>query len=405
MRVPADAGTAGPDSSAERAMPPRLLIVDDEPDLELLIRQRFRRQIRKNQLEFVFAHDGMEALAKLGDDPGIDLVVTDINMPKMDGLTLLSNLADVSTEARAIIVSAYGDMENIRTAMNRGALDFVTKPIDFQDLELTLDKTLGQVRQIKDSLQAIQDKNRIEEQLLIAREIQQNLNPLFLPEVAGFDLGAWTSPCDEIGGDHYDFISLSDSRVGLVVGDVSGHGVGAALLAATARAYLRALVARTDDVGATVTELNRLLDPDLDEDQFMTLIFGVLDAEQSAFQFASAGHDPPIHYHADTDTFEEYESGGFPLGVVEEAEYDVDSPVQMRAGDILAICTDGVWEASTATKGLFGKERVYDTIRARRDSDAADLAGQIAEAVNTFCGNAPPRDDMTVTILKCLPSD
>ena len=122
---------------------PRILVVDDEPDIEALISQIFRRAVRASQLELRFAADGQEALGRLRADPDIDMVLTDINMPRMDGLTLLSHLAEVNPLLKAVIVSAYGDMDNIRTAMNRGAFDFLTKPIDLADLQATVAKTLG----------------------------------------------------------------------------------------------------------------------------------------------------------------------------------------------------------------------------------------------------------------------
>jgi YesN/AraC family two-component response regulator len=128
-------------------MPAKILVVDDEPDLELLIRQKFRRQIRDKEFEFVFARNGVEALNTLQTDQAIDLVLTDINMPEMDGLTLLAKLDDLNPILRTVIISAYGDMANIRGAMNRGAYDFLTKPIDFQDLEITIHRTLHHVQQ------------------------------------------------------------------------------------------------------------------------------------------------------------------------------------------------------------------------------------------------------------------
>src|SRR6266581_4439785 len=137
-------------------MPHQILVVDDEPDLELLVRQRFRRQIREKELEFFFSRNGEEALAALAQQPAIDLVLSDINMPVMDGLTLLGKLNEASGVMKAVIVSAYGDMANIRTAMNRGALDFLMKPIDFQDLEITIQKTLAQVSQLKHSMRTQQ---------------------------------------------------------------------------------------------------------------------------------------------------------------------------------------------------------------------------------------------------------
>ena len=119
----------------------RILVVDDEPDLEALMSQRFRRQIRSGELNLLFAHDGEEALTILRNDPAVDIVLSDINMPRMDGLTLLKHMKAIEDRPRTVIVSAYGDMTNIRTAMNLGAFDFVTKPIQFDDLELTISKT------------------------------------------------------------------------------------------------------------------------------------------------------------------------------------------------------------------------------------------------------------------------
>ena len=125
-----------------RSTPFKILVVDDEPDLERLVLQQMRREIRRQQYEFVFAHNGIEALELLSQDQNIDLVVSDINMPKMDGLALLEEISEVNADVRSVIVSAYGDMKNIRTAMNRGAFDFVTKPIDFADLKVTIERTL-----------------------------------------------------------------------------------------------------------------------------------------------------------------------------------------------------------------------------------------------------------------------
>jgi adenylate cyclase len=132
-------------------MSARILVVDDEPDLEALVMQKFRQQIRNGAVNFLFAHDGLEALAALKANGGIDLVVTDINMPRMDGLALLQKLQESEENISTIIVSAYGDMGNIRTAMNRGAFDFVTKPIDFRDLETTIAKTIRHIEYLREA--------------------------------------------------------------------------------------------------------------------------------------------------------------------------------------------------------------------------------------------------------------
>jgi len=137
----------------------KILVADDEADLEILIRQKFRQKIREQQYEFVFAINGKEALEKIQQHPDIAVVLSDINMPEMDGLTLLSKLSDEAPLTKTVIVSAYGDMDNIRTAMNRGAFDFVTKPVNFDDLDLTVQKTIKHVDQLKQTLQAIKENN------------------------------------------------------------------------------------------------------------------------------------------------------------------------------------------------------------------------------------------------------
>jgi class 3 adenylate cyclase len=151
-----------------------ILVVDDEPDLEALMLQKFRRQIRDGAVAFVFAHDGIEALASIEQHPHVDLVVSDINMPRMDGLSLLAKLQEAEDKKSTIIVSAYGDMSNIRTAMNRGAFDFLTKPIDFGDLEMTIDKTIRHVEMMRETRR----------RQLEAERAHASLSRYFSPQIA-----------------------------------------------------------------------------------------------------------------------------------------------------------------------------------------------------------------------------
>lgn len=137
----------------------KILVADDEADLEVLIRQKFRQKIRDQQYEFVFAINGLEALKRLEEHPDVAIILSDINMPEMDGLTLLGKINEIAPLSRTVMVSAYGDMDNIRTAMNRGAFDFVTKPVNFEDLEATMEKTIRYVNQLKETLQAIKENN------------------------------------------------------------------------------------------------------------------------------------------------------------------------------------------------------------------------------------------------------
>lgn len=137
----------------------KILIADDETDLEILIRQKFRQKIREQKYEFVFAVNGNDALKKMQQHPDVSIVLSDINMPEMDGLTLLTKLSETNPLVKTVMVSAYGDMDNIRKAMNRGAFDFITKPVNFEDLELTMEKTIQHVNLIRETLKAIKENN------------------------------------------------------------------------------------------------------------------------------------------------------------------------------------------------------------------------------------------------------
>ena len=137
----------------------KILVVDDEADLEILVKQKFRKKIRENIYEFVFAQNGEEALERIKEHPDLEVILSDINMPVMDGLTLLTRLAEANPTLKAVMVSAYGDMQNIRSAMNKGAFDFVFKPVDFDDLDLTIQKTVVHVRQMQETIKAIKENN------------------------------------------------------------------------------------------------------------------------------------------------------------------------------------------------------------------------------------------------------
>src|SRR5258706_13029855 len=180
----------------------KILVVDDETDLEMLIKQKFRQKIREHQYEFVFAINGNDALEKLQQHSDIDVVLTDINMPEMDGLTLLTKLGEQNSLLKAVIVSAYGDMDNIRIAMNRGAFDFITKPVNFDDLDLTVQKTIKYVTQLRETMQAIKENNilrmYVDETVLNfmgSREFESSLmvNETVEATVAFIDICSFTS--------------------------------------------------------------------------------------------------------------------------------------------------------------------------------------------------------------------
>jgi class 3 adenylate cyclase/FixJ family two-component response regulator len=209
----------------------KILVADDEADLEVLIKQKFRRQIREAQYEFLFALNGLEALERLKEHPDIDMVLTDINMPEMDGLTLLQRIHELNPMLQSVIVSAYGDMDNIRTAMNRGAFDFITKPVNFEDLEITMKKTLEHVKILRETLKAIKENNILKMYVdgnvlnFMSREefgVSLTKNETVDATVAFIDICGFTSisetrPADEV-------VNLLNTIFDIIVSEILTHG-------------------------------------------------------------------------------------------------------------------------------------------------------------------------------------
>jgi class 3 adenylate cyclase/FixJ family two-component response regulator len=209
----------------------KILVVDDETDLEVLIKQKFRQKIREHKYEFLFAINGKHALEQLELNDDVDIVLSDINMPEMDGLTLLSKINEQKTLLKAVIVSAYGDMENIRTAMNRGAFDFVTKPVNFEDLELTMEKTLSHVHQMRETMKAIKENNilkmYVDETVLNfmgGREFESSLmvNETVVATVAFLDICSFTTISEKESPD--TVVTLLNKYFDVMVKEIIAQG-------------------------------------------------------------------------------------------------------------------------------------------------------------------------------------
>ena len=209
----------------------KILVVDDESDLEILIKQKFRQKIRDRKYEFVFAVNGKNALEKIQENSDVDIVLSDINMPVMDGLTLLTKLNEQNSLIKSVIVSAYGDMQNIRTAMNRGAFDFITKPVDFEDLELTMEKTIKQVNLMRQTMKAIKENNILKmyvDQTVLnfmgGREFESSLiqNETIEVSVAFIDICSFTSISENETPDKV--VKLLNSYFDVIVKEIIAQG-------------------------------------------------------------------------------------------------------------------------------------------------------------------------------------
>ncbi len=378
-----------------------ILVVDDEPDLERLVRQRMRRHIRSGRYGFEFAGNGIEALEKLAENRDIDIVLSDINMPKMDGLSLLQQIPKVDPDIRSVIVSAYGDMENIRTAMNRGAFDFVTKPIDFTDLEVTIERTLRHLDEWRAALASRDKLVALQNELDVANKIQQSILPDKFPHVDGCEVYGCMQAARNVGGDFFDVIRLDGGRLGLAVADVSDKGVPAALFMMSSRTLLKGAAVGVGDPARVLGEVNDLLNEANDAAMFVTVFYGVYDPSTRVLTFSNGGHNPPLVVHADGSSEELELTGGLALGAIPSFEYGQAS-VQLSPGDMVVFFTDGVTEAINILNEEFGLRAVQALFKDGKTRSAKEVAEMILQAVRDFAGEAPQFDDLTCMTLRVV---
>ncbi|MFQ5655609.1 MAG: PP2C family protein-serine/threonine phosphatase, partial [Planctomycetota bacterium] len=242
------------------------------------------------------------------------------------------------------------------------------------------------------------EKERYRQSMAIARDIQMRLYPRVAPDLPGLDIAWRSASCEETGGDYFDFIPLDDRGLALAIGDVSGHGIGAALLMASARAGLRSILSRDEAVSTTVQRLNDQLEMDMEIDQFMTLFVAAIRPGESRFHFVNAGHDAPCIYRGRAGSMEVLGSTGIPLGLFAGAQHNTGEAASLAPGDILFLTTDGLWEVYGPGGQMLGKERLIEIFRESARGSAREIADAVLERVAAFTGGGDARDDVTLVV-------
>lgn len=376
----------------------KILVVDDEPDLEPLVKMRMRREIRSKLYTFVFASNGVEALEVLEREGDVDLVLSDINMPRMDGLTLLEQIAGTEADIRAVIISAYGDMKNIRTAMNRGAFDFIIKPIDFDDFRVTVNRALSHLAKWREALRSRDKLVTLQNELDVAATIQQSILPTVFPENAEFQIHGSMEPARAVGGDFFFVERFPDGRIALAIADVSDKGVPAALFMMLTRTLLKGALRDGAPPGQVLEEVNDLLHEDNDTAMFVTLFCAIYDAQTGALVFANGGHNPPLHVRIDGNSEELPMTGGIALGVAPEFSFS-EHTIVLAPGESAVLYTDGVTEAIDGADEEFGMVRLGNVFTEAPGMDARNGNQAVFDAVRTFTGETPQFDDITCLVL------
>ncbi len=382
----------------------KILSVDDEVDLELLLTQHFRRKIRKGDYEFVFAHNGLEALQELLKNPDVSIILSDINMPEMDGLTLLAHINEMRNPAlKVIMVSAYGDMDNIRQAMNGGAFDFATKPIDLEDLEKTIEKAIEQIEFVRASQKEHSTLVNIQNDLSVAREIQHAILPhsfnLKMEKGSNVDIHASMMAAKDVGGDFYDFFPIDDNHFGFTMADVSGKGIPAAIFMAVSRTMIKANGVRSIKSSECMRVVNDLLCEESLNSMFVTCLYGVYNLDTGEIEYTNAGHNAPYILHPDGSVEMVKSHVNLVLGAMPGMQYQGDT-LTLAPGDTLVTYTDGVTEAEDIQHGQFGEHRLESILQSLKGSSSEEIVNLINEKVKEFAGDAEQSDDVTQLVIR-----
>ena len=303
-------------------------------------------------------------------------------------------------------------LEKGQKTMNWRAREMVGRRKDGTEFPVELglsEMNLGGERRFVGFIRDITERKRTErelwenqEQFRVAGEIQQRLFPKTAPSVPGYDIAGVTHPAEATGGDYYDFMPMLNGHWGIIVADVTGHGVGPALLMAETRAYLRTLLSARDEVGYILTRANRLLCEDVGQEYFVTLFLGRLDPATGQFDYASAGHPPGYVFAANGEIKRQLRRTSVPLGIMPQTQYEADRTTRLEPGDLVLLMTDGIEEAMRQDDEFFGNERALQVVRDNRHRPAREILDILCQAVRDFSQNTPQLDDITGLIIKVL---
>ena len=328
-----------------------------------------------------------------------DIILADYNLPEFNGSEGLRLLQESGRDIPFIVISGGIGEDLAVQIMKSGAHDYLMKG----NLARLVPAVEREVREARDRTRHREAENALHaanEQMRIAREIQQRLFPEEAPQLDGLELAGLTESAEQTGGDYYDFVPMSNGDYGLVVGDVTGHGIGPALLMAETRAYLRILAADLDDVGEILTRANRVLTEDTGSERFVTLLFVRLSPKTGTVCYASAGHPPALWLDGSGHLKRELKRTGIPLGIRPDTEYTVSEDFPLEPGDLLALMTDGVEESTSEDGEMFGKERIVQTLGTHQVESAAEIVAGLHEAGRSHEAADHQPDDFTTIVLK-----
>lgn len=377
----------------------KILVVDDDLDTHFLYGQRFRKQISENKYHFLFCADGDSAIEIIEKNPDIDIVICDINIPPRGGITVVNRIEQINSLIPCILVSTYGNISFIRSAMRAGAHDFLIKPVDYNDLLDTLEKAVNIVKERKKNAETTKRLSAITDELDISAKLQKSILPGNHLKKDGIEIYANTTPAAEVGGDFYDFFWLNDHQLGVVMADVSGKNVSAALFMTMSRTLVKSFAMFSESPADCFKKVNIELMKENSTTMFVTAIYGVLDTLTKTFTYTNAGHLPVVLINPKNGSKFLDCDPGMALGIDDSVEFQ-NNIINIEPGDSILLYTDGVPEATNSADEEYGYEIFKDLLDKNKSLAPEALTKILMDSIKKFTDGMPQSDDITTLCLK-----
>lgn len=380
---------------------PTTLVVDNDDGFEAICRDCLGKNTSMGEHQFLFAKNDREAIDIIQTKSDLDLAIVSIDGGDISGMNLFRQLQGVRLRVPRIALTAGSDLGNIRKAMNDGAADFLTKPVQSNDLLVTVDKVYKDCEARREAWRNEAQLSAIKRELDIAEDIQRQILPSIFPCRNRLDISAHLTPAKRMSGDFYDTFDLPDGKVGLAVADVSGKGIPAAFFMAVARTLLRATAMNSPSPGACLHSVNNMLCQHQITSMFVSIFYCTLDPKTWEVVYSNGGHLPPYLVYGNKDKGAVALEGGegVVLGVQEDMPFK-ESRCFLDHEDALFFYTDGVTEAFDRDKNQFSDERLIKYLLENRSLSAHALSENLFAFVNDFRDGAEQNDDFTSLVIK-----
>lgn len=367
--------------------PCKILVVDDEPLLKSLFLQNFKEKINANEYDFYFVSNGEEALKQLENDLEIGIIILDIKMPKMDGLSLLTHLERQDRFFKIIVITAYGDMSNIRKAMNAGASDVILKPFDIKDLEASLNNIVKRYQFIKKGMEAKDKIIKFNKELEIAKQIKKSFIPIdFTLPFDRFSIYGTLIPSQELGGAFFDFFPLNEHEIAIVIADIADKGISAVLYTAIIQMQSRAIGETCDIPSNCIDEISQCLINEIPFKTIKGLFYGTFNAKNGKFNYCDTGE--VISYFISKDK--------------KLTKLDTCKNIILQVFDKIFITTNELLDTKNNHGEIYGVKRLDEILNKYCESPSKKLVQKINEDFKHFLGSEQAKKDIPLFCLEVI---